>query len=117
MQSTKMGFVPRSLYACWAQIGLAIELSLLQEHKEEVCSLVMDVLKATSNACAESSGQDQPQREGCPMTLLAKEAAYNAVALGVWSLTDFLDFSSWLRTSLIQVTLLAQQQVFYIRSH
>lgn len=76
----------------------------LQEYKAELGPVIMDILRASSAADASTSGQaPHAQREGYPLHVLNREAAYNAAALGVWSLIDTLDFSTWLHSSLLQV--------------
>ncbi len=42
---------------------------------------------------------------GIPVALLRKEAVYNAVAVAAYELHDYIDWSNWLRTSLLQVRL------------
>lgn len=39
-----------------------------------------------------------------PQALLAKEAAYNAVAVGAYELHDYLQFTPWLRSTLLPVS-------------
>lgn len=40
---------------------------------------------------------------GVPLALLRKEAVYNAVAVAAYELHDYVDWSQWLRSALLQV--------------
>lgn len=68
--------------------------------------VVLGALQTASEACpsGRSSSAAGPSREGIPEAVLAKEAAYNAVGVGCWDLFDHLDFTSWLRSSLLPVS-------------
>ena len=69
--------------------------------------VVLGALQTASEACptAQSSSIAGPSRENIPEAVLAKEAAYNAVGVGCWDLFDHIDFTSWLRSSLLPVSL------------
>ena len=78
-----------------------------QVDRDKMASTVLGMLQATSEACPtnRSGGIGGPSREGIPEAVLAKEAAYNAVGVGSWDLFDHLDFTSWLRSSLLPVSI------------
>lgn len=42
--------------------------------------------------------------DGVPLQLLHKEAAYHAVAVGAYELHDYVDFTPWLRSTLLPVS-------------
>ena len=67
--------------------------------------MVVDLLKAKSEACPPgSAASQQGQRIGhIPAAVLAKEAVYNAFGVGAYDLHDYVDFKQWLQTVLLQV--------------
>lgn len=69
-----------------------------QSNREAVAPVVVQLLKAASEACppgaaAQLAAGGGAAVRGIPAPLLAKEAAYQAVAAGAYELHDFVDFT------------------------
>ena len=67
--------------------------------------MVVALLRAKSEACPPGSaaGQPGPRAGGIPAAVLAKEAVYNAAGVGAYDLHDYIDFGSWLHSTLLPV--------------
>ena len=78
---------------------------LVQDDREGVAPVIVDLLKAKSEACPPGSaaGQQGQHIGHIPATVLAKEAVYNALGVGAYDLHDYIDFKQWLQTALLQV--------------
>ena len=78
---------------------------VIQEDRESLAPVVVQLLISTSEACPPGSCHVQPgpRIRGIPTAVLAKEAAYNAVGVGAYELHDYIDFGSWFNTALLQV--------------
>lgn len=83
-------------------------LALFEGHRDQVASVVLDLLRRTNEACAAltaggSAGAPPAAHlvRGVPAAILAKEAVYHAAAVGAYELHDYIDFSAWLRGSLL----------------
>ena len=87
----------------WCQSEGAAPLA--QDDREGVAPVMVDLLKARSEACPPgSAASQQGQRIGhIPAAVLAKEAVYNALGVGAYDLHDYIDFKQWLQTALLQV--------------
>lgn len=91
------------MHTAWCESeGAAL---LVQDDREGVAPVIVDLLKAKSEACPPgSAASQQGQRIGhIPATVLAKEAVYNALGVGAYDLHDYIDFKQWLQTALLQV--------------
>ena len=91
------------MHTAWSESeGAAL---LVQDDREGVAPVIVDLLKAKSEACPPgSAASQQGQRIGhIPATVLAKEAVYNALGVGAYDLHDYIDFKQWLQTALLQV--------------
>lgn len=44
-----------------------------------------------------------PRLHGIPLPVIIKEAVYHGVAVGAYELYDYVDFTSWLHSALLQV--------------
>ena len=107
--------------AAWEESmrGCAINtyLALFEAHREAVAPVVLGLLQAANEACAAAlaaaaatasgagaaaGAQPQPPAvHGIPAAVLAKAAVYQAAAVGSYELHEYIDFSSWLRASLL----------------
>ena len=75
-------------------------LPLLQSHRKAVAPVLVQLLASASEACppgapAALGGQPGAVR-GVPAAVLAKEAVYQAVAVGAYELHDYIDFTGGL---------------------
>ncbi|CAL8468538.1 g8078 [Coccomyxa elongata] len=79
-------------------------VSLLEEDRQSLAPIMVQLLQNTSEACPPGSCQMQPgpRVRDIPAAVLAKEAAYNAVGVGAYELHDYIDFGSWFNTALLQ---------------
>lgn len=77
-----------------------------QVDRDKMAGVVLEILRSASEACptGRASSIGGPTREDIPEAVLAKEAAYNAVAVGSWDLFDHLALTPWLRSSLLPVS-------------
>ncbi|KAK9822576.1 hypothetical protein WJX74_006339 [Apatococcus lobatus] len=76
---------------------------LLQEHRQSLAPYIIQTLQATMSRCPAGSAQrlPGPSINGIPASVLFKEAVYNAMAVGAYELHDYVELSSWLRSSLL----------------
>jgi hypothetical protein len=83
---------------------------MAQEDRDTLATVVMELLKSKAEACPPGSASAQPgPRIACvPVPVLAKEAVYNAAGVGAYELYDYVDFSSWFQSTLLQVSTLPQ---------
>ena len=79
--------------------------TLVQDDREGVAPVVVNILKAKSGACppGAAASQQGPRIAGVPAAVLAKEAVYNAAGVGAYDLHDYIDFKQWLQSALLQV--------------
>ncbi|KAL4857594.1 Importin-11 [Chlorella vulgaris] len=81
-------------------------LALFEGNREVVAPVVMQLLKAASDACppgapAQLAAGGGPSVRSVPAAVLAKEAAYQAVSVGAYELHDYVDFAGFLHNSLL----------------
>ncbi|GMH34265.1 hypothetical protein BSKO_02099 [Bryopsis sp. KO-2023] len=81
----------------------ALFVSLLKGYRELLGPTVMSALETVSSRCPVGVvPTDQAEIGGIPGTVLEKEAVYHAVAVGSYDLYDYVNFSSWYRSTLVQ---------------
>lgn len=71
-------------------------------------TFVVGLIPAVAAAAPTGVAPEQLQGDvvaGVPRVILNKEVVYNAIALGAYELHDFVDFTGWLRGSLLHVSL------------
>lgn len=77
-----------------------------QDHREAIAPVVVQLLQAADAACPPGVLAEQlpgARVAGVPEPLLLKEAVYSAVAVGAYDLHDSIDYTPWLRSSLLKV--------------
>lgn len=75
----------------------------------------MGLIPAVAAAAPTGVSPEQLQGEavaGVPRVILNKEVVYNAIAIGAYELHDFVDFTAWLRGSLLHVSMLRSAMLF-----
>ncbi len=75
-----------------------------QAHRDVVAPFVVQSLHAASNAAPVSTPLESlpgPCVASIPRALLLKEAAYTAASVGAYDLHDYVNFKSWLHSTLL----------------
>ena len=77
----------------------------MQEHRQSLAPHIIQTLQAATSGCPAGSAQQASGASvgGIPASVLFKEAVYNAMAVGAYELHDYVELSSWLRSSLLLV--------------
>ena len=79
----------------------------MQEHRESLAPFLVQLLQIAGRECPAGSAQQAsgPVTQGIAASVLFKEAVYAAIGVGAYELHDYIELSSWLRSSLLLVSL------------
>ena len=77
----------------------------MQKNRERLAPLVLGALQRACEAAPPggTASLPGPKVGGVSLAALAKEAALNAAGVGAYELHDYVEFSSWLHSTLLPV--------------
>jgi len=80
-------------------------LTMLKANRELLSPVVVHLLQQVSSSCpvgVDPAALPGDRVGGIPSPVLLKDAVYNAVAVGAYELHDYVDWTPWLRSTLLQ---------------
>ena len=88
----------------------------MQEHFQSLAPFIIETLQEATSRCPAGFARQAagPSTLGIPAAVLFKEAVYTALAAGSYELHDYIDLSSWLRSSLLLVCALSRLRFWYV---
>lgn len=76
----------------------------MQAFREQLCPAVVSALETVSTHCPVGVVPANPSEPGAICEpVLEKEAVYHSVAVAAYDLYDYIEFSSWCNSTLLQV--------------